>query len=102
MEANDLSALKVYGKGYLKMKKKKALSSWRKRYCEIDGPTLKYYDHFIRGAQDNKPRGVIVLEDSPQNSVDVTGSEFVIKGKHGIYIFQANSGHDAQKWVEVS
>ena len=84
------------------MKKKKVgISSWHKRYCEVDGPTLKYYDHYIRGADDNEPRGVIVLEDSPQYSINVTGSEFVIAGKYGAYIFQANSGHDALKWVEV-
>ena len=98
----DAASLKVYGKGYLKMKKKRVgISSWHKRYCEIDGPTLKYYDHYIRGADDNEPRGVIVLEDSPQYSINVTGSEFVIAGKYGAYIFQANSGHDALKWVEV-
>lgn len=64
--AKSPSALKRVGKGYLKMKKKKALSTWYKRYCEIEPgvPLFKYYDHYIKGDDSNAARGVIVLEKS--------------------------------------
>ena len=60
--SSHANSLKVVGKGYLKMKKRQALSKWYKRYCELDGPQLKYYDHYIRGAEDNVVRGLIILE----------------------------------------
>lgn len=40
------------------MKKKKALTKWRKRYCILDGPILFYYDVYVPGAgDDNVYRG---------------------------------------------
>ena len=96
------NSLKVVGKGYLKMRKKQALSKWYKRYCELDGPKFKYYDHFIRGVEDNVVRGLIILEKDAV-VVKQVGDEFTIKTISGdIYIFQGSSGHDARTWVNVS
>ena len=99
--SSHANSLKVVGKGYLKMKKRQALSKWYKRYCELDGPQLKYYDHYIRGAEDNVVRGLIILEkESVQTRL--TGNAFSIKSLSGdTYIFEGSSGHDARTWFNV-
>ena len=100
--SSKANSLKVVGKGYLRMKKKKAMSKWYKRYCELDGPQFKYYDHFIRGVEDNVARGLIILEKDAV-IVTRTGNQFGIKAISGdIYIFQGTSGHDATTWFNVS
>ena len=63
---------------------------------------MKYYDHFIRGVEDNVARGLITLEEGSV-TVTQTGNEFSIKTMYGdTYIFQGSSGHDVRTWVNVS
>jgi hypothetical protein len=87
--------------GYLKMKKKKLMSKWYKRYCTVDKGRFMYFDAFFEKSEENEPRGEIMLEEGDRVAVEPSGvMQFTIQTLDGsTYIFETESDTDQAYWM---
>ena len=87
--------------GYLKMKKKKFMTKWHKRYCTVDEGRLMYFDAFFERSDANEPRGEIMLEEGERVEIEPSGvMQFTIKTlDNQTYIFETESDTDQAFWM---
>ena len=84
----------------MKMRKKKVGSSFRKRFIELDGPVLKYYDEYVPDDPNNVPRGDIALEKNRTRVLQGDAKTFEVTAISGdVYIFEPQQSMDVYMWV---
>lgn len=87
--------------GYLKMKKKKFMGKWYKRFCTVDNGRFMYFDAFFEKSDENEPRGEIMLEEGDRVVIEPSGvMQFTIQTIDGsVYIFESESDTDQAYWM---
>jgi len=87
--------------GYLRMKKKKFMGKWYKRFCTVDPGRFMYFDAYFEKSDENEPRGEIMLEEGDRVVIEPSGvMQFTIQTLDGsVYMFETESDTDQAYWM---